>query len=102
MVDIGSVERFVFGLTVTGLVLAFGHYFAWARDLRRTEAYVYGVAAIFAGIVVWLFPDPILLPLCAFPVVGGLVVLGAYQYDGLRNRAINREADEIRGQGRST
>jgi len=88
---------------VTGLMLAVGHYFPWVRDMRRTEAYVYGVVMIFVGIAVWLFPDPILLPMCAFPIVAGIVVLGAYQYDNLRNRAVNKEADEmVDGQGRAT
>jgi hypothetical protein len=90
-----SMWRFAFGLTVTGLTLAFGHYFAWVRELKRTSAYIYGVGAIYLGIAVWLFPSPLFLLLCAFPAMGGAVVLLAYDYDERRNRIVNEEADEM-------
>ncbi len=45
---------FVFGTTLTGLLLLVGHWFPWPRRLHRLLAYCYGVASILAGAAVWL------------------------------------------------
>jgi uncharacterized BrkB/YihY/UPF0761 family membrane protein len=89
-----SIWRFVCGLIWTAGWLGFGHYFAWVRDLQRTHAYIYGILAIFSGIAIWLFPQPIFFVLCAFPAIGGAVVLLCYDYDGRRNHAIKDQADD--------
>jgi len=94
-----SIWRCLFGLSVTALSLWGGHYFAWVRDLQRTHAYIYGVLSIFSGIAIWLFPQPIFFILCAFPAIGGAVVLLCYDYDGRRNRAIVDEADAVSSDG---
>lgn len=93
-----SIWRFAFGVVVTGLVLWGGHYFAWLRDLKRTHAYIYGTCAIFGGIAIWLAPQPLFWILCAFPAIGGAVVLLCYDYDGRLNRAINDEVDLMQKQ----
>jgi len=94
-VEMLYVVRFVFGLTVTALLLWGGHYFAWVRELKRTHAYMYGVGAILVGQGIWLFPSPLFFALCAFPAIGGAVVLACYGYDERRNRIVNEQADAV-------
>lgn len=90
---------FVFGLTVTALLLALGHWFPWPKRLPRLAAYAYGVAAILVGASVWLGllnMWGVWLGFAAFALVGGIVTALAWGTDSLLNlwlRARHHERD---------
>lgn len=93
-----EIGTLVAGMLLTALVLAVGHWFEWPRRLTRVEAYIYGVASLFAGFALWRglngdWLGPVgLLVIC---LVGGLTVILAYKWDGFVLRV--RQARKVEG-----
>ena len=94
---------YIFGLTVTALILLAAHWFPWPRKIHRLEAYCIGIGAILAGQAVWLCCKGewrLWLALTAFSVAAGTVVGGAYAVDALlkyRVRRMLNGRDELEG-----
>ena len=84
----------LYGLITTALLLLFGHYFAWPKRLHQLWAYVYGVAAIYIGIYIYLGPSTTFWSLCLFPIVGGAATGLSYGYDWLRNLIVRAGLDD--------
>jgi len=76
---------FAFGLVVTALSLIALHWFPYYRRLHVIGNYILGVLAIFAGVTIWLWGNPILLHVWAFPVIGGASVVLCYLIDCVLN-----------------
>jgi hypothetical protein len=91
---------FAFGLTLTALLLAAGHWFPWPKRLHRLLAYTYGVGAILAGAAIWLGLLGLWttwLGFLAFAVIGGAVTALAYGIDGLLNLWLRTRHHERNG-----
>lgn len=91
---------FAFGLTLTGLLLAAGHWFPWPKRLHRLLAYTYGVSAILAGAAIWLGLLGLWATWCgilAFAVIGGAITSLAYGIDGLLNLWLRTRHHERNG-----
>jgi len=87
---------YVFGLTVTALILLAAHWFPFPRKIHRLEAYCIGVAAILAGQAIWLCCAGewrLWLALTAFAVVSGAAVGGAYAVDALLKYRVRKRLD---------
>ena len=84
---------YIFGLTVTALILLATHWFPWPRKIHRLEAYSIGVGAILMGQAVWLCCKGewrLWLALAAFSLVSGAAVGGAYAIDALLKYRVRR------------
>jgi len=84
---------YIFGLTVTALILLAAHWFPWPRKIHRLEAYCIGVVAILAGQAIWLCCGgewKLWLALASFSIVSGVAVGGAYAVDALLNYRVKR------------
>ena len=84
---------FAFGLSLTALLLAAGHWFPWPKRLHRLLAYAYGVGAILVGTAIWLGLLglwPIWLGILAFALISGAITGLAYGIDGLLNLWLRR------------
>ena len=79
-------DWFFVGLGAMALLLIAEHWFPWPKRLHRLAAYPLGVAAILAGMAIWLiktgYPH-IVNGMVAFAIVAGIVVYGAYGIDWL-------------------
>lgn len=88
---------FAFGLTLTALLLAAGHWFPWPKRLHRLLAYAYGVGAILAGTAIWLGLLglwSLWLGLLAFAVISGVTTGLAYGIDRLLNLWLRTRSHE--------
>ena len=85
---------FPFGLAVSALGLAVGHWIPKRREPDNVTRYIAGVGLILVGEGIWLVPLglwPVFLGLVAFAVICGAVVCGAYILDEMkRSRVIGR------------
>ena len=75
---------FIFGLSVTTLLLLVEHWIPFARKCHQIINYIMGSTAILIGVAVWLGIEGqwlTLIKLTAFYVAGGLAVVAAYLYD---------------------
>ena len=96
---IPEILTLAFGLTVTVLSLAAGHWAPWR--LSRLQCYVYGTGAIWLGFAIWRLPlgdwyTPVGFAILA--VGGGAATWLAYGVDGIAKRVSEaemwREADD--------
>lgn len=79
---------FTYGVILTCLLLAVGHWFPWPRRLPRLAAYSYGVASILAGAAVWLLPrgaGDVALGMTLIALAGGLATALCWGIDALLN-----------------
>ena len=82
--------RWLAGQVATGAILAAGHWFPWWRPLGKLGAYAYGCTAIAIGQGIYYKFDKRWLRLMTFVTSAGIVVMGAYWYDGrARKRALS-------------
>ena len=94
---------YIFGLTVTALILIAAHWFPFPRKLHRLEAYSIGIAAILVGQAIWLCCAgewKLWMAIAAFSVVSGAAVIGAYAIDTLLKYRVRRQLngrDELEG-----
>lgn len=86
--------RLASGLTVAGLGYLAQHWFPWPRKLRRLEAYAIGTLTLWIGMAIWRAPSREFWLSCAFPLVAGLAVGGAYAYDAIRNLIVRAHLNE--------
>ena len=79
------MNPFTFGLVVTALLLGVLHWFPYYRRLHVIGNYTLGVLAIFAGMTIWLWGNPLLVQAWAFPTIGGASVVVCYIIDCVLN-----------------
>ena len=82
-----EILTFSFGLTVTVLALAVGHWAPW--NLSRLLRYVYGTGALWLGFAIWRIPTGDWMTPAGFAVlavVGGGATWLAYGIDSLAHR----------------
>ena len=80
--------NFIFGLSVTTLVLLIEHWMPFTRKCHKIVNYAMGSGAILVGIAIWLGIEGewiTLLKITAFYLIGGLAVVVAYFYDHYAN-----------------
>lgn len=83
-----EASNLIIGASISGLLLAAGHWFPWGRiqdqGLSRIGAYTYGTASILAGYAVTaaLNKQPKAAAwLLLIDIFSGIIVVGAYKVD---------------------
>ena len=90
------MNPFTFGLTITALSLVALHWFPYYRRLHVIGNYMLGVLAIFVGLTIWLWGNPLLVQAWAFAIIGGAAVTFCYLIDmvlNLRVKAVLHEPE---------
>lgn len=93
-----SISDFAIAGTVSGSLIAAGHYLPWRQwiksDLPRLAAYAWGIGSIFAGFALVASPAAILLFVVAAGCAGSVTLLAWFVDWALAERERRIKAEE--------